>query len=118
MVHKVALVKYTNIDMGNYNDLLAQSISEWVEITDEDFSSLKSYYGKQHLENKGLLLIELVNDEINGLIKSVLASIKKSEKEAEERDKKYKFEQSKKAEAKKKRAIEKARKLLEQEGKL
>jgi len=118
------------IDDDEFRNIIKKDISDWTELSDEEFKNLNSYkYNiEQNLKSKNILqwnehlvvvreLSAVESDEIKADIKSIITSIALKEKAREEREKKRLEKLAKTAEQKKKeKELAQLKKLQEKYG--
>lgn len=126
-MRKIKLIKCESYGCDACYETTCSSVSDWEEISEEDFKLLKSWEGQRGLSinNVRLVLFEDVTNKTIEYIKDVKEFIKK---EKERCAKLLEEEEKRKAQAKAKRdlakakkeaaAIEKAKKLLREAGEI
>lgn len=126
-MRKIKLIKCESYDCDACYETACSGVSDWEEISEEDFKLLKSWEGQRALNVNGVRLVvfEDVSNKVTEYIKDVKEFIKK---EKERCAKLLEEEQKRRAQAKAKRdlakakkeaaAIEKAKKLLREAGEI
>jgi hypothetical protein len=126
MMHKVKLIRlYVEYAYDSYGDyeaithVASHGLNEWDEIDDKTYKLLVG--SKNWLQSQGLVLIE--QQPIDETLQEIAARAQKNKEQAAKREATKKANEAKRKEAAKKRAekkkakeIEKAKKLLEEEG--
>lgn len=102
---------------------IINSITDWEEISDEDYKKLTNAVALRYFQQKGLLVFTYQENQkeiIYRTIQDIGAEINRFEKESALREKQYKEQEKKrkellaqKAEQKRLKAVEKAKKVLE-----
>ena len=105
----------------DYISEIARSVTEWDDISDEDYNYLMSYDGKKYLKKNSLIVVSMPENQqeiISNTVKGIIDSIEQEEKKMRALQKKQKEAEAKIAEKKRLKAIEKAKKLLKESGQL
>lgn len=116
----IKLVKLNDHYDFEVHQYMSTSMSDWVEVTDQELADLISYAGRYKLGEEGVKVIVLeditskqnVQDYIHD-VKKYIAELNKAE---DDRKRKIAADAKKKKEASEARKIEKAKKLLEDKG--
>ena len=121
---------YTNFDEDDVISRLRNDISDWTELTDEEYKDIAKYKVniESRLKNKNLMewnesllivseLSEVQNEAVRVEIKSIINDVVSKEKQREEKEKKRLEKLAKTAEQKKKeRELKQLKKLQEKYG--
>jgi hypothetical protein len=116
---KIEFVRDNNCDY--YGDEVTRSVTNWEDVSDEDYNYLMSYDGEKYLRKNKLIVISMPENQqevISDTVKGIIRDVELQEKKMQALHKKQKELEAKAAEKKRLKAIEKARKLLEKEGQL
>lgn len=122
---KMFKIKIIQTLYGQYSDYsdcehLVRSITEWEDVSEEDYNYLTSRSGQEYLKSKGLCLLVMPPQEeiIPKTIREIKKAARKLEQEYAEANRKRQEAAEKVAEKKRLKAVEKAKKLLKEAGEL
>ena len=107
-----------NCDTELDSTIVGNSLSPWQEVTDKELEFLRSWQAQNKLQKDGIIIVEDITSEtvLSDYIKDIKRFIADEERKQKEREKKYKEAEKKRKQTAELRKLEKARKLLEQNG--
>ena len=112
---KIAVIKSSDRSYsGDDSEFIAQHITEWVEISDEEYNAVLAWVNKQNRSYSGYhyRILQYLTPNLN--IPEILKEAKELEKKRDEEKREKERKQKEKKENKEKKAIEEKRKLFEQ----